>query len=50
MKINIYIYQKQKYPYNKYLLFKAYIDLKSWLIIPKVQLSAIQSFLILKVS
>ena len=31
-------------------LSKAYIDLKSWLIVPKVQLSARQSFLILKVS
>ena len=31
-------------------LFKAYIDLKSWLIVPKGQLSAKQLFLILKVS
>ena len=30
-------------------LFKAYIDRKSWLIVPQGQLSARQSFLILKV-
>ena len=31
-------------------LFKAYINLKSWLIVPKGQLSSRQSFLILKLS
>ena len=31
-------------------LFKAYINLKSWLIVPKGQLSERQSFMILMVS
>ena len=53
MKITIYIYiyvyiyiKKQKDPENKNL----YIDLKSWLTVPKGQLSARQSFLILNAS
>ena len=35
--INIYIYQNKKDSYNKYLLFKAYTGLKSWLIVSKGQ-------------
>ena len=50
MKINIYIYLKNKKILRISISFKAYIDLKSWLIVPKGQLSARQSFLILKVS
>ena len=51
MKINIYIYIKNKKILKiSIFLFKAYIDLKIWLIVPKSQLSARQSFLILKVS
>ena len=52
--INIYIYvyisKTEKIFKISIFLFKAYIDLKSWLIFPKGQLSARQSFLILKVS
>ena len=49
--IDIYIYQKQKKILKiDIFLFKAYIDLKSWLIVPKGQLSVRQSLLILKVS
>ena len=52
-KINIYIYiyiNNKKIFKISIFLFKAYIDLKSWLIVPKGQLSARQWFLILKVS
>ena len=54
--INIYIYiyiyikNKKKILEISVFLFKAYIDLKNWLIVPKCQLSARQSFSILKVS
>ena len=52
MKIIIYIYIKiKKILEISIFLFKAYIDLKGWLIVPKGQLSARQSFFfILKVS
>ena len=43
--INICIYIKNKKILKiSIFLFKAYIDLKSWLIIPKSQLSARQLF------
>ena len=49
--IYIYIYQKQKKILKiSIFLFKAYIDLKNWLIVSKGQLSARQSFMILKVN
>ena len=49
MKINIFIKNKKILKINIFL-FKASIDLKSWLIVPKGQLNARQLFLILKVS
>ena len=49
MKINIYLKNKKILKVSIFL-FKAYIDLQNWLIVPKGQLSVRQSFLILKVS
>ena len=47
--INIYIYQKQKKILEiSIFLFKAYISLKSWLIVPKGHLSARQCFFYFK--
>ena len=54
MKSNIYIYiyisKAKRILKISIFLFKAYIDLKGWLIVPKCQLSARQLFLIFKVS
>ena len=51
MKINKkYISKRKKILMISIFLFKASIDLKSWLIIPKGQLNARQLFLILKVN
>ena len=44
------MYKNKKFFKISIFLFKAYIDLKSWLIVPKCQFSARQLFLILKVS
>ena len=48
IKINIYIYHKQKKILKISIFF--FTDLKSLLIVPKGQLNAKQSLLILKVS
>ena len=48
--IYIYISKTKKILKISIFLLKAYIDLKSWLIVPKGQLSARQLFLIFKAS
>ena len=50
MKIYVYVLKTKKILKISIFLFNAYIDLKSWLIVPKGHLGSRQSFLILKVS